>query len=263
MLDDAQVDTFNRLGAIKVNNLLPDFVVTPLYHKIRKQMIHTGALVDDHWTRENRDRWQTTRIKKIREPLKKSKALMDIVTPEVLATVNTLVPGAAEVPGFKPQLLLTPPNSDHWVLPRDVWHIDLARSGNKETPGVQMFACINYIEPSGGGTLIAGGSHHFVNDAGYVRSKQLKKRLKRYSYFNKLFNGEADAKSYMAPQEVDGVTCEILELTGAPGDVWFTDLRMLHTLSFNITERPRLAVTQRFFTKDSIELMELHSQQHR
>ena len=66
----------------------------------------------------------------------------------------------------------------------------------------------------------------------------------------------------MAPQEVDGVTCEILELTGAPGDVWFTDLRMLHTLSVNITEKPRLSVTQRFFTKDSIELMELRSQHH-
>ena len=66
----------------------------------------------------------------------------------------------------------------------------------------------------------------------------------------------------MAPQEVGGVTCEILELTGAPGDVWFTDLRMLHTLSVNITEKPRLSVTQRFFTKDSIELMELRSQHH-
>ena len=58
MLDDAQVDTFNRAGAIKVNGLLPDFVVIPLYHKIRAQMIHTGALVDDHWTTENRVLWQ-------------------------------------------------------------------------------------------------------------------------------------------------------------------------------------------------------------
>ena len=44
---------------------------------------------------------------------------------------------------------------------------------------------------------------------------------------------------------LDNVSLQVTELTGSPGDAYFTDLRLLHSLGPNASERPRLMVTQR------------------
>ena len=44
---------------------------------------------------------------------------------------------------------------------------------------------------------------------------------------------------------VDEVPLRVVELTGAPGDVYFTDLRLLHSLGANTSSGPRLMATQR------------------
>lgn len=38
----------------------------------------------------------------------------------------------------------------------------------------------------------------------------------------------------------------MVELTGNPGDVFLTDLRLLHTLSPNTRRTPRIMATQRY-----------------
>jgi len=43
---------------------------------------------------------------------------------------------------------------------------------------------------------------------------------------------------------------KVVELTGAPGDVWLMDLRALHSASMNTSSRPRVMVTQRFLRAD-------------
>ena len=47
-------------------------------------------------------------------------------------------------------------------------------------------------------------------------------------------------------EKVDGVPLEVVELTGAPGDVWLMDLWVLHTRCPNESAEPRLMLTQRF-----------------
>jgi ectoine hydroxylase-related dioxygenase (phytanoyl-CoA dioxygenase family) len=42
------------------------------------------------------------------------------------------------------------------------------------------------------------------------------------------------------------VPLKVLELTGEPGDVWITDLRVLHAAAPNASDRPRVMVTDRF-----------------
>ena len=49
---------------------------------------------------------------------------------------------------------------------------------------------------------------------------------------------------------VDGVTLEVMELTGAPGDAHFIDLRVLHASAPNATDYPRVMVTHRFMRVD-------------
>lgn len=46
------------------------------------------------------------------------------------------------------------------------------------------------------------------------------------------------------------VALEVLELSGAPGDAYFTDLRVLHTSAPNAAERPRMMATHRFMRAD-------------
>ena len=45
---------------------------------------------------------------------------------------------------------------------------------------------------------------------------------------------------------VGDVTLEVTELTGSPGDAYFTDLRVLHTDRPNAAESPRMMATHRF-----------------
>jgi ectoine hydroxylase-related dioxygenase (phytanoyl-CoA dioxygenase family) len=44
-----------------------------------------------------------------------------------------------------------------------------------------------------------------------------------------------------------------MELSGEPGDAYFTDLRLLHTGAPNASNRPRMMVTQRFVRADVME----------
>ena len=51
----------------------------------------------------------------------------------------------------------------------------------------------------------------------------------------------------------------VVEMTGAPGDVWLMDLRTFHSASPNAAEVPRVMVTQRFVRRDiAREFAEAH-----
>ncbi|MYE84322.1 MAG: hypothetical protein F4X36_21230 [Gammaproteobacteria bacterium] len=63
--------------------------------------------------------------------------------------------------------------------------------------------------------------------------------------------GGRDRRTFLTEAgSVGGVPVHVVELTGEPGDVCFTDLRLLHTLAPNPGPRPRLMATQRFTFSD-------------
>ena len=146
------------------------------------------------------------------------------------------------------QLLFTWPNAREWSIPSSIWHTDFPRIPGEGFAGVQVFAFVEAVEPHGGGTLIAAGSHHLVNEGRYVKSKLVKKLLKKKPGYAALFDkhGEYDRERLLEPFEVDGHPQRIVELTGRPGDIFLTDLRLLHTLAPNASQRPRVMLTQRF-----------------
>ena len=45
-------------------------------------------------------------------------------------------------------------------------------------------------------------------------------------------------------ERVDGVACQVAEMTGEPGDVWLMHPNILHNSAPNALETPRLALTQ-------------------
>lgn len=111
------------------------------------------------------------------------------------------------------------------------------------------------VAPRAGGTLVVAGSHRLLNDRGKIRSKDVKRRLKREDYFRGLFRGgDAERRHFLDEVgHVDDVELQVVELHGDPGDVFLTDLRLLHTVSPNASRTPRLMATQRFFLAEFLD----------
>jgi hypothetical protein len=181
--------------------------------------------------------------------LKHEPSHRELITTELRTLVGELVddPEAVALTD-SPQLLFTLPNAARWTVPASIWHLDIPRLGDDAVPGVQAFTFLGEVAPGGGGTLVVAGSHRLLNTGQRVRSKDVKKRLRRKPYFTTLMDRQAPDRAGLLGQlaEVDGVPVEVVELTGRPGDVYLTDLRLLHTLAPNASRVPRIMLTQRF-----------------
>jgi hypothetical protein len=93
------------------------------------------------------------------------------------------------------------------------------------------------------------GSHRLLNTGQLIRSKDVKKRLKRWPYFGRLMAKDTPDRGRFVHEigHAGDVEVQVVELTGKPGDVYLTDMRLLHTLAPNTARVPRIMVTQRFF----------------
>jgi len=157
---------------------------------------------------------------------------------------RTLAPMASH-----PQLLFTLPNATTWTVPATIWHLDMPRLPAGGVPGVQLFTFLEPVLPEGGGTLVVAGSHRLLNTGRFIRSKDVKARLKRWPYFRELMAKDATDRSRFVHEvgRVDDVELKVVELCGQPGDLYLTDLRLLHTLAPNAARVPRIMLTQRFW----------------
>ena len=120
-------------------------------------------------------------MKKLKASTKRSLEFAAICSSELHHTAEQLMDGRSLVTTVtRPQLLFTAPNADHWELPHMVWHIDVPRLGKIGCPGVQMFTFIDQVDPGGAGTVVAAGSHKYVNDQGKVKSTQVKSKRRLF-----------------------------------------------------------------------------------
>lgn len=249
MLTLDQKTTFAERGMIRVERFIAESTLAPARDLVYDTLSKAGLWHDDTWSTPADAKQLRMRMKALKQRAK-SNAFKHLLTPEVLNTARELVDGRAiRVMDPQTQLLFTPPDpSARWAVPHNIWHLDYARLGELGAPGVQMFAFIDTVLPGGGGTLLVAGSHRLLNDNGVLGSKEVKRRLKREDYFRELMNPHAsDRDRFMSePGHVDDVAVQVVELTGDPGDVFFTDLRLLHTLGPNTSHAPRIMVTQRF-----------------
>jgi hypothetical protein len=87
---------------------------------------------------------------------------------------------------------------------------------------------------------------------------ELKPLLAREAFFRDLYSktpvGVTDRAHLLGRAGAVGdVNLEVVELTGAPGDAYFTDLRVLHSGSPNTAALPRIMATYRFVCAEVIE----------
>lgn len=254
MLTPKQLSEFEDRGLVRVAGLLPlervailrDALIT---HLERKGLWHEGG-----WSPSlpSLDASPAAGFKLARE-IKRHPALRELIAPEVLDVIGQLTGGKPVRPMMDAaQVLFTLPNANDWSVPSSVWHLDLPRLPGAGLPGVQLFTFLNQVEPHCGGTLVVAGSHRLLGGQ-FIRSRDVKKRLKREPWFADLFSGNVHDRARFVdrPGRAGHVPVQVVELTGRPGDVYLVDIRLLHTLAPNAGAVPRMMATQRFLLDET------------
>ena len=158
-------------------------------------------------------------------------------------------------PDWKPPkvwggFLMTFPQGGEWTVPADTWHWD----GPPAEGGLVLFSFYSSVRPGGGGTSILAGSPRLI--AAFYESLSPEDRLLPHKTHRKLFSewtpwlaeltGRTkeveDRVAYFMEQEteVNGIPCQVVELTGEPGDAVICNPAMLHAISPNCAEVPRV-----------------------
>ncbi len=154
-----------------------------------------------------------------------------------------------------PQILVTFPSDEPWVVPDRPWHMDSGFSADLvPPPAVKTFTVVEPLAIGGGATMVLAGSHRL--QASYAENVGPEERGGGLDSWSRLLRRDVWTDRLQKPGEepgrsaamlegehvVDGVPLRLVELAGEPGDVWFTHLQLFHCPSRCSSDRPRIAV---------------------
>jgi hypothetical protein len=257
-LTEQQRDEFDRRGVLRLEGLISADRVARARELVQRQLAPLGLWRDGAWRLE-----AVPKPGAVNGGVKTSKAIGNkrpeiealIEDPALRSVVDHFLGGRPFDRSMhpRPTVLFTLPNTEVWTLPIG-WHTDTPRLASGEWPGVQVFICLDAVEPGGGGTLVVAGSHRLLNDGRSIVPRDFPRLLNDEPFFRDLFSGRG-AHHHVANLPTglaEGVALEVVELTGAPGDVYVTDLRLLHAAAPNAGVRPRIMATDRFLRADLV-----------
>ncbi|HEX3673943.1 MAG TPA: phytanoyl-CoA dioxygenase family protein [Rhizomicrobium sp.] len=260
ILTREQLDEFDRRGVLRLAGLLSADSVRRAREHVQRRLALLGLWRDGAWRlgAVPRPQWPDTGLKPSKAIGNRHpdvEALLD--EPALLAAVDVLLGGRAfdRTVYPHPQVLFTLPNADAWTVPTG-WHVDCPRLASGRRPGVQLFTFLDTVEHRGGGTLVIAGSHRLLNAGRFIRAGELQRLLSREAFFRELYStppvGAEDRMRLLSQRGAIGdVALELVELTGAPGDAYLMDLRVLHAGAPNASDRPRMMATYRFVAEDA------------
>ncbi len=127
----------------------------------------------------------------------------------------------------------------------DAWHVD-EPSPPGSPPGRVMiaYALLDRVEPGGGATVAVAGSHRWLAALADRRGTA----IGHLEACDALAGAEPWFAALVEHGELgagcvsDGIALDAVELTGEPGDLVLLDPRCLHTISANVSTRPRLVM---------------------
>lgn len=181
-----------------------------------------------------------------------------IAAPRLCGAINQLLgPENWRLPSrWGGYLISFPQGAPHeWQLTSDNWHWDdtlVNHFGNGST-GLFILTLFSEIRSHGGGTLLVAGSHRLIEQYyqrlspadQQLKQKPLKERFAQSQPWLAELTSEtgpaADrAQRFMAaPEVVDGVPVQVIEVIGEPGDAYLCHPAIYHAASPNHAELPR------------------------
>lgn len=235
------------LGVTKVDSVIPKTESLAARDLIRQIASEHELYTSTGWKQSQNKFGNIKPFRAAINALNHSDDFPNLIGADVIELAQTLLgePVTPLPPGQ--QILFTLPSSVPWSVPHDVWHVDVPRLGDPGSPGLQMFTFLDEVQPGGGGTLVLAGSHRLMNHSGELRSKELKQQLRKERYFRSLFdpNRAPITRLEDTAGSVGDVALQVVELTGQVGDVYFMDLRTLHTPASNSSDTARMMLTCR------------------
>lgn len=255
MFTKLERENFAVHGLIKRRNFLPPEKLANARNVILQHLEQAGIWCNGGW-RLDKSTPSTAPDAGMAliKPLNRHQTMIDLASGEASAAASALVNARPVFPmSPQPGLLFTLPNATTWTLPHQNWHLDMPRLPDGGVPGVQIFAFLETVETGGGGTLAVTGSHRLFNQGVRISSGDLRKKLKQERYFAELMSNKTDDRLRFMREvgHVGDVKLQVVEMTGEAGDVYFMDLRVLHTVAPNALQLPRLMLTQRYLLESS------------
>lgn len=255
MLSDIQQAEFEQLGIAR----LPQAFIEADARRMRDQVWDLLARRDGIRP-DAPDTWR------IRQPagfqaLARSRVFDPIAGPVLTDALDRLLgPEAWERPKqWGTPLVTFPAPSPEWDVPHCHWHLDFpARGQPRPLPGIRILAFLAPVAPRGGGTLVLSGSHLLVErlvssgGAGHGHSIGVRRTLAREDpWLRDLWSGHRDddrVRRFMVEgHAIDGATLRVLELTGAPGDLFLMHPWAFHAPAPNCGPTPRMMISHSVF----------------
>ena len=199
------------------------------------------------WTKERPEHLQHVRD----DP-----AFRTVGSARLLEAIDAALEGQAyEKPRNWGALFLAFPSNQAWNVPCHGWHIDANYLSALSPPaGVRTHALFGDVAGRAGGTLIVSGSHRLVhryfNDNPTppgARGADYRKLLQGHPYIRCLHTeGDVDeraARFIGRAEEHGGISLQVVENTGAAGDVILLHPLVLHVATPNTSKTPRLLLS--------------------
>lgn len=244
MLSEQQLAAFGRDGILKLEGVFaPDDAVAMRGVFWREMATRYGVLRDEPAT------WDLHRPDGLKST-KKSRAFDAVFGPVLRAALDELLGvGGWQEPKHMGQVLATMPNATEWRVPHKIWHSDFeATHTGARLFAVKWWTFFDVVEPGQGGTPQLAGSHRLFArflesrpDRDYKRARDAFLRSHEWLRALTKDDGSPDRNErFMHEVDIDGLPARVVELTGAPGDVFITHPWVFHSIAVNAREQPRL-----------------------
>ncbi|MYD43584.1 MAG: hypothetical protein F4W90_06795 [Gammaproteobacteria bacterium] len=245
VLSDRDIEQFDETGLLKVKQAFAPETAAEIRSLLWERFAKWGI------TRGAPETWQSLDAATIRNVMKSTRRVRSLpaIYNNHSDAIASQLTRSNDIEKVKPLLLLTfsgqHEHIEDEVVPSKIWHLDTPNLVNGAIAGVIALGFVNHVRPGGGGTMVVAGSHRFFNaSTSAVTSKIAKRKLRKHRYFSELFSkGTANRDRFLEQAEcVEDIEVKVVELTGEPGDVYFVNGSLLHTLTRNYLDDPRMMI---------------------
>ena len=147
---------------------------------------------------------------------------------------------------------VTFPAGRRWTVPHTLWHADFPFDLPAEPlPGVKVFVFVSDVPPGAGGTLVVAGSHRLSRrriDAAPPALRADTRRMRLHilashpwlqALTSAAYDEDRVARFMATAEDADGVALQVVELSGAAGEIVVTHPWLLHCRAINAGTAPR------------------------
>lgn len=244
-LNEQQKQAFDELGVVKVEGLFDANIACDLENELWRRFEKWGI------ERGRPKTWEALDEATIRKVMKGTRRVrgLEAIYNDRSDDISSTLAGETELERQKALLLLTFSRQHNYIqdriVPSSIWHSDTPNIPGKGLTGVIVLGYINHVLPRGGGTMVITGSHRlFKTSTSAITSKMAKRKLRKYPYFRELLSDSSTERERFLnePGFVNDIELQVVELTGEPGDAYFVNGSVMHTITRNYRSAPRMMI---------------------